>query len=77
MREGLLSKYSVEMERIFTETLEEEVIPDELLTKKELAKKLRVSVRKIETRGDLPCIQWGRSVRFDWGEVVRFLKSQR
>jgi len=48
----------------------------ELLTKKELAKRLRVSERKIELDTDLPRIRWGRTVRFDWGEVIGFLKDQ-
>ena len=48
----------------------------ELLTKKELAKRLRVSERKIELDTDLPCIRWGRTVRFDWQEVVAFLREQ-
>jgi hypothetical protein len=50
--------------------------PDELLTKKELAMRLRVSERKIELDLELPRIRWGRTVRFDWGEVVAFLKMQ-
>lgn len=49
----------------------------ELLTKKELAKRLRVSERKIEMHTDLPRIRWGRNVRFDWQEVVEFLRTQR
>jgi len=49
--------------------------PSELLTKKELARRLRVSERKIELDLDLPRIRWGRTVRFDWLEVVRFLKE--
>jgi len=51
-------------------------VSDELLTKKELAKRLRVSERKIEMDTELPCIRWGRTVRFDWQEVVIFLKGQ-
>ena len=51
--------------------------PSELLTKKELARRLRVSERKIELDADLPRIRWGRTVRFDWSEVMSFLKNQR
>ena len=51
------------------------ITPPELLTKKELARRLRVSERKIELDLDLPRIRWGRTVRFDWLEVVRFLKE--
>ena len=50
--------------------------PVELLTKKELAKRLRVSERKIELDIALPRIRWGRTVRFDWQEVIVFLKNQ-
>jgi len=49
--------------------------PAELLTKKELARRLRVSERKIELDTAMPRIRWGRTVRFDWQEVVRFLKK--
>ena len=52
-----------------------EPIPSqELLTKKELARRLRVSERKIELDQTLPRIRWGRTVRFDWNEVLEFLK---
>ena len=50
--------------------------PAELLTKKELAKRLRVSERKIELDTDLPRIRWGRSVRFEWLDVLNFLKKE-
>lgn len=48
----------------------------ELLTKKELARRLRVSERKIELDTKLPLIRWGRTVRYDWNEVLRFLKTK-
>ena len=48
----------------------------ELLTKKELARRLRVSERKIELDPDLPRIRWGRTVRFDWNAVLRFLNAE-
>jgi len=60
-----------------TPSLNTDVAPLELLTKKELARRLRVSERKIELDTDLPRIRWGRTVRFDWGEVVDFLKARR
>jgi hypothetical protein len=47
----------------------------ELLTKKELARRLRVSERKIELDPDLPRIRWGRIVRFDWNAVLNFLQG--
>ena len=49
---------------------------DGLLTKKELAKALRVSTRKIELDPALPCIRWGRSVRYSWGAVLAYLSKQ-
>ena len=51
-------------------------LPQELLTKKELARRLRVSERKIELDQTLPRIRRGRTVRFDWNEVLGFLKSR-
>lgn len=50
-------------------------IPEFLLTKKELAKRLRSSERKIEMDEAMPRIRWGRSVRYDWAEVVNHLKG--
>ena len=35
-------------------------IPTELLTKKELAQRVKISQRKIELDKDLPKIKWGR-----------------
>ena len=50
--------------------------PSELLTKKELAKRLRISSRKIELDSEMPCIRWGRNVRYDWQEVIAYLRGQ-
>ena len=50
-------------------------LPSELLTKKELALKLKISTRKIEMDPKLPRIQWGRNVRYDWREVMEYLKG--
>ena len=47
-----------------------------LLTKRELAKGLKCSTRKIELDPGLPCIRWGRSVRYDWREVLDYLKGK-
>ena len=49
---------------------------DGLLTKKELAKLLRVSPRKIELDPSIPSIRWGRSVRYDWPTVLAYLHEQ-
>lgn len=65
------------MEPFHTTTQTSGFYSGELLTKKELAKRLRVSERKIELDDDLPRIRWGRIVRFDWNEVVDFLKANR
>lgn len=51
-------------------------LPSELLTKKELAQRLRISPRKIELNSEMPCIRWGRNVRYDWQEVIGYLKGQ-
>lgn len=49
--------------------------PDHLLTKKELAKRLRISERKIEMDHKIPRIRWERTVRYDWSEVLEYLKD--
>jgi hypothetical protein len=50
--------------------------PEELLTKIELAKRLRCSTRRIELDSALPVIRWGRSVRYEWSEVLAYLKQE-
>jgi excisionase family DNA binding protein len=50
----------------------------ELLTKKELAARLKVATRTLEnwqSRGILGCIRVGKVVRFHWPDVVRNLKT--
>jgi hypothetical protein len=47
-----------------------------LLTKIELAKRLRISPRKIELDPNLPRIKWGRTVRYDWGKVLAYLEGE-
>ena len=49
--------------------------PDELLTKKDLARRLKISTRKIELDTNLPKIVWGRNVRYDWREVLAYLRN--
>ncbi len=51
-------------------------IPSELLTKKELAQRVKISQRKIELDKDLPKIKWGRTVRYDWAAVLNYLHTQ-
>jgi hypothetical protein len=50
--------------------------PEGLLTKIELAKRLRISPRKIELDPNLPRIKWGRTVRYDWGKVLAYLEGE-
>lgn len=50
-------------------------LPHELLTIKELAQKLKISPRKIELDLELPRIRWGRTVRYDFREVMEYLKA--
>lgn len=50
-------------------------VPEFLLTKKELAQRLRISERKIEMDDRIPAIRWGRSIRYDWAEVLEYLRS--
>ena len=47
-----------------------------LLTKKELARRLRVSGRKIELDELMPKIKWGRNVRYCWEDVLAYLREQ-
>ena len=54
---------------------QQQATPEFLLTKKELARRLRISERKIEMDDLMPAIRWGRSVRYDWAEVLEYLKS--
>jgi hypothetical protein len=55
----------------------DETLPLELITKKEVARRLRVSERRIELDSSFPTIRWGRrTVRYDWSEIVEYLKTQ-
>lgn len=51
--------------------------PNELLTKRELAKRLRVSTRKIELDTKLPAIRWARTVRYNWIDVIAYLEGKQ
>jgi excisionase family DNA binding protein len=51
---------------------------DEMLTKKELAMRLKMTVRTVENwqrRGVLPFVKVGKIVLFHWPDVVAHLKS--
>jgi excisionase family DNA binding protein len=50
----------------------------ELITKKELARRLKVCERTVEimcNEGTIPKIVFGRSVRFKWSEALAALES--
>lgn len=52
---------------------------DELITKNQLAKKLKVSTRTIDIwvqKKYIPKIKVASSARFDWGDVVSQIKGQ-
>lgn len=54
------------------------VVTDEMLTKEEIAPRLKVSVRTIEQwqhDGQLPFLKLGQVVLFYWPEVVRHLTA--
>ncbi len=51
--------------------------PNEVLTKRELAKRLKVSVRSIENL-HLPCLDMGyRLKRYIWSEVLEEIRKRR
>lgn len=55
----------------------QEAITDELITKKEVARRLKLSIRKVElmvNADEIPVIRIGRAVRFDWSAVLNALE---
>jgi excisionase family DNA binding protein len=61
-------------------TTEAKVLPDDekLLRKPEVADRLGVSPRTIETYlklQKLPCLRIGRTVRFSWRDILEHLKK--
>ena len=51
--------------------------PSEVLTKRELAKRLKISVRSIENL-HLPCLDMGyRLKRYVWSEVLEEIRKRR
>lgn len=53
---------------------------DELITKTELAKKLKVSTRTVDAwreQGVISCIKIASQVRFDWNEVLEEIKERK
>ena len=51
--------------------------PNEVLTKRELAKRLKISVRSIENL-HLPCLDMGyRLKRYVWSEVLEEIRKRR
>lgn len=54
--------------------------PSALLKKPEVAKRLSVCPRMIDTlvsRGELPCVKIGKAIRFKTEDVQAFIESQR
>ena len=52
-------------------------VPDPVLNKKDLAERLRVGMRTVDTwmkKGWLPYVKIGKAVRFRWREVERCLE---
>lgn len=49
--------------------------PQELITKREVAQRLRISTRKIELDRHFPAIRFGRTIRYSWPDVLEYLKS--
>ena len=47
--------------------------PTELITRKELAQRLRVSERKILSDREMPVVTFGRNVRYNWDAVLDYL----
>jgi excisionase family DNA binding protein len=55
--------------------------PTELLTKAELAERLKLTTRTIDSmiaRGEMPCLKLSpRTVRFNWADVMAALGQRR
>lgn len=49
------------------------IVPNELITQKELARRLHISDRKIQGDKKLPRVQYGRNVRYSWPAVLAYL----
>ena len=66
------------MPRNLNKMINPQIITNELITKRELARKLRLCNRKIElmvNAGEIPVVRIGRSVRFEYNEVVAAIKA--
>lgn len=50
-------------------------VPDELLTQRELARRLKVCERKVQGDKALPRIIYGRNVRYSWPAVLAYLEQ--
>jgi excisionase family DNA binding protein len=70
MTERLLAATDLQEQKIASRMI------DPMLTKREVAARLRFSVRAVDNwmkRGLIPYLKIGRSVRFRWGEIERHL----
>jgi excisionase family DNA binding protein len=57
---------------------QQEAVTDELITKKETARRLKLCTRKVElmvNAGEIPVIRIGSSVRFNWPAVLNALET--
>jgi excisionase family DNA binding protein len=55
-----------------------EAVIDELITKKEIANRLKLCTRKIElmvNAGEIPVVRIGSAVRFNWNAVLQTLEN--
>lgn len=55
-----------------------EAVIDELITKKDLSRRLKLSIRKVElmvNAAEIPVIRIGSSVRFNWAAVMQALET--
>jgi len=53
---------------------------EELITKHELAKRLKLCTRKIElmvNAGEIPAIRIGSSIRFSWEQVIEAIQNSQ
>jgi hypothetical protein len=50
-------------------------VPSELITQRELARRLSVCERKVQGDKNLPRINYGRNMRYSWPAVLAYLEG--
>lgn len=52
---------------------------NQLITRQELADQLKVSIRSVdaELKKGLPCYRIGKSVRFDYADVLEYFRNKK